>query len=232
LRDDLFSDCAPDATILLDACLTGLGDRNIADEIARKTAGRKILAPDSLMFFSKPVIQLRGNNPRVVSAVHGFAIFNAYECKSFSYPMRMATRYPYVKDESIQKDIQSIASSSILQNAWLDRFLNEDREDLGRQVAIIYNRLSQETKSMVIKKICENQEHPVNDNFGELFLREQPLHASVRSAFRSVFDELTHEVREYPTVTWAKLFLCIQNTAQVIQACFRTITCRQAIAPL
>jgi len=87
---------------------------------------------------------------------------------------------------------------------------------------------------MVAKKICENQDHPIdpNDNFGENFLLEHPLHTSVRSAFRSVFDELTHEVREYPAVKWAKLLLGIQNTFQVMQACFRTLTCRQAIAPL
>ncbi|MBS3904890.1 MAG: hypothetical protein KGZ39_06155 [Simkania sp.] len=116
LRDDLFSDCAPDATILLDACITGLGDRNIADEIARKTPGRKILAPGPSMYFSKPVIRVRGNEPRVVSAVHGFAIFNAYECKSFSYAERRPTQYPYVKDESLQGDILSIARSSLLRN--------------------------------------------------------------------------------------------------------------------
>ena len=67
---------------------------------------------------------------------------------------------------------------------------------------------------------------------GETFLREHPLHSNVRSAFRSVFDELTHEVREYPAVQWAKLFLGIQNVLQVIQAGFRNLTCRQAVAPL
>lgn len=85
LKEDLFLDCATDATILLDACITGLGDSNIADAIARKTPGRKILAPGTSMYFSKPIIQVRGSEPRVVSAVHGFAIFKAYECKSFSY---------------------------------------------------------------------------------------------------------------------------------------------------
>ena len=175
LRDDLFSDCAPDATILLDACITGLGDKNIADEIARKTPGRKILAPGPSMYFSKPVIQVKGNEPRVVSAVHGFAIFNAYECKSFSYAERRPTQYPYVKDKSLQTDILSIARSSILRNAWLDRFVGEDREDFGRQIISIYDQLSQETKAMVIKKICESQRHLAKAG-GETFLREHPLH--------------------------------------------------------
>lgn len=90
LREDLFSDCAPNATILLDACKTGLGDENIANEIARKTPGRTVLAPGRSLYFSKPVSRVSDRIPRVVAAVHGFAIFNAYTCKSFSYAARMA----------------------------------------------------------------------------------------------------------------------------------------------
>ncbi|MCP5507775.1 MAG: hypothetical protein H7A37_05700 [Chlamydiales bacterium] len=231
LRDDLFSDCAPDATILLDACFTGLGDKNIADEIARKTPGRKILAPGPSMYFSKPVVRVRKNQPQVVSAVHGFAIFNAYVCKSFSYAASKPTQYPYVKDKSLQKDITLIAHSSILRSAWFDRFVGEDREDFRNQIITIYNQLSQETKALVIKKICENQKL-LTQAEGETFLRNCPLDYNVRSAFRSIFDELTYEVREYSTVKWAKLFLSIQNVVEVIQAGFRTLTCRQAIAPI
>jgi|GEM_PF-3054670 len=248
LRDDLFSDCAPDAVILLDACNAGLGDRNIADEIARKTPGRKILAPGPSMYFSKPVIRVRGNEPRVVSAVHGFAIFNAYECKSFSHAETRPTQYPYIKDESLESDILSMVRSSIVRNAWLDRFIGEDREDFGRQIIAIYDQLSKKTKALVIKKICENhrhlgeggaetflREHPMRHlgkGGAEMFLREHPMHPNVRSAFRSIFNELTHEVREYPAVKWAKLFLGIQNILQVVQAAFRILTFRQAVAPL
>lgn len=232
LRDDLFSDCAPDATILLDACATGLGDRNIADEIARKTPGRKVLAPGPLMYFSKPVIQIRENIPSVVSAVHGFAVFNAYVCKSFLYSTRMPTQYPYIKDDALKGDILSIARSSILRNSWLDRFLNEERAALRDQIIATYNLLSQETKALVIKKICENRRPPIagDDNFGETFLLDHPLDADVLSAFRSVFNELTHEVREYPTVKWAKRLFCILNALQVMQACFRKLTYRPAIS--
>lgn len=104
---DLFADCAPDAAILLDACFTGHGDKNIADEIARKTPGRTVLAPGSSMYFSKPVIKTGNEGPKVVSAVHGFAIFNAYTCKSFSYRERMPSQY---SGESLQSDILSIYS--------------------------------------------------------------------------------------------------------------------------
>jgi len=103
LRDDLFEDIAPDATILLDACMTGLGDKNIADEIARKTPGRTVLAPGPSMYFSKPVISKKGNIPRVISAVHGFAIFNTYTCKSFCYDKKMPSQYPYVKDKPFRE---------------------------------------------------------------------------------------------------------------------------------
>lgn len=231
LRDDLFSDCATDATIFLDACNTGLGDKNIADEIARKTPGRKILAPGPTMFFSKPVIRVQKKEPRVVSAVHGRAIFNAYVCKSFCYPKKMATQFPFVKDESIPKDILAIANSPILRNVWLDRFVKEDREDLGQQIVAIYNRLSQETKSMVMNKICKKEKHPVNagDNFGETFLRNHPLHASVRSAFRSIFYELTNEMREDRAFKKAKRYFRILNRIEAIRACFRALARKPVI---
>jgi hypothetical protein len=85
LRNDLFSDCASDATILLDACFTGEGSGNIAEEIARKTPGRMVLAPGTSMYFSKPEIQIREEGPRVISAVHGTTILNTCACRSFSY---------------------------------------------------------------------------------------------------------------------------------------------------
>jgi hypothetical protein len=90
IREDLFEDVSPEGTILIDACMTGLGDNNIADEIARRTPGRTILAPGPSMFFSKPIIRFENHLPKVVSAVHGFAILRAYTCKVFSYQEKMA----------------------------------------------------------------------------------------------------------------------------------------------
>jgi len=232
LRDDLFDGCAPDATILLDACITGLGDRNIADEIARKTPGRTVLAPGPAMFFSKPVVQTKNNVPRVVSAVHGFAIFNAYTCKSFSYKEKMPSQYPYVKDESLQRDMFSIASFSVLQNSWLDAYLNEENKDHQHRVINIFDQLSEETKALVAKQVWKNNGSPLEhaDTFGENFLRAHPLHSNVRSAFRSVFNELIHEVRDYPGVSCAKALLCAKNTFQAINACARNLCCRPVVA--
>ena len=231
LRKDLFSDCADDATILLDACATGLGDRNIADEIARATPGRTILAAGPSMYFSKPVIQVRKNQPRVVSAVHGFAIFNAYTCKSFSYKTGQPSQYPYVKDRNLKNDIRSMAASSLVRNRWLDPFIKEDRNDFKQQILDSYNQLSEETKTMVIKKICENKS-TFNDADCEEFLTKHPLDSCVLSAFRSIFNELTHEVREYPSVKWIKLGLSILNMLQVAKEAFRSLVCRQPVAPL
>lgn len=224
LRDDLFEDTAPDATILLDACMTGLGDRNIADEIARKTPGRTVLAPGPSMYFSKPIIQTKNKVSKVVSAVHGFAIFNAYTCKTFSYKERMPSRFPYVKAESFQGDILSIASFPVLQNAWLDPYLNEKREDHRQKVISIFEGLSAETKALIIKQVVKNNgsSHIGNeDTFGETFLRANPLHESVRSAFRTVFNELIHEVRDAPLVGTAKRILLMQNIFQAIAIRFR-----------
>jgi len=126
----------------------------------------------------------------------------------------------------------SIASSSILRNAWLDRFLNEDREDLKQQIKTIYGRLSYETRVMVAKKICQHEAQSDDDaNSGYSFLQKHPLHPSVRLAFRSIFDELTHEVREYPEMKWIKLLLGIENMMEVMQVYFRILNKRQAIPP-
>ena len=197
LQEDLFSETASDATILLDACLTGLGDRNIADEIARKTPGRKILAPGPGLYFSKPVIRMTNNLPRVISAVHGLAFFKAYECKAFSYPQKMASRYPYVKDQFLPRDIRCIAQSSIF--PWLKGTVNENGVDPQR-VTKLPDRLSPETRTLILKKICENQNQSYDENAASTFLRENPLHASVRSAFRSIYNELIRETRECPAV--------------------------------
>lgn len=226
LQEDLFSECAPDATILLDACSTGMGDKNIADEIARKTPGRTVLAPGPSLYFSKPIIENKGQGPRVRSAVHGFAIFNAYTCKSFSYPQKMPSQYPYVKDTSLADDLFSIANFPLLQNAWLDRYIDENSETDKQQVIRIFEQLSAETKALITKKVEENN-RPLNElahGSGEGFLREHPLHTTVRSAFRTVLNELIYEVREYPGVSWVKVAFTVQNAFQAIAAWARSLS--------
>lgn len=225
LRDDLFEDVSLKGTILLDACITGLGDRNIADEIARKTPGRTILAPGPSMFFSKPVVQIKNHLPKVVSAVHGFAIFRAYTCKVFSYQEKKPSRYPYVKDESFQPDILRIVSFPRLQNSWLDSLVHEETEADRERVIGLFDRLSPATRALITHQIWENNGSPSDDKdtFGETFFRKNPLHATVRSAFRTVFYELIHEVRDYPAVSRAKILLCTYNVFQVIGAWFHNL---------
>ncbi|NDE82032.1 MAG: hypothetical protein EB051_00225 [Chlamydiia bacterium] len=233
LKEDLFADCADDATILLDACITGLGNRNIADEIARKTPGRKILAAGPSMFFSKPVIDLSGNEPRVVSAVHGPAIFYPYECKSFSYAEKRPSQYPYINDwflhYRLDDNLKLLSSCSILRNPWLDQFVTEDRQDLKKQILTVCGKLHSTTLNIVIRKICESR-GGISDIQGRAFLREHTLDPCVRSAFRSAFNELIDEVREYRGFELLKISIAIQNVWEVIQAGFATLTFRQALA--
>lgn len=229
LRDDLFEDFAPGATLLLDACLTGLGDRNIADEIARKTPGRTVLAPGPSLYFSKPVIRIQNQVPKVVSAVHGFAIFNAYTCKAFCYKEKMPSQYPYVKDESLYNDILCIASFPTLQNSWLDRYIDLEKAKDKQKVIEIFNKLSPETQNLVATEIWKNQGSPQESDFGRNFLRTHPLHETVRSAFRTVLNELIQEVRDYPAVRWAKILLYAQNIFQAVRAPFRRLCGQPAI---
>lgn len=211
LKDDLFEECAPDATIILDACLTGLGDKNIADEIARKTPGRTVFAAGPSLYFSKPVITTGAEGPKVVGLVHGFAVFNAYSAKSFSYTHKMPSQFPYVKDESLKKDIFAIAHFPELQNSWLDAYLDEDNPELRQKVIdLMFTHLSTETKDLILNKI--DKENP------EQFVRDNPLHATVRSACRSVLSELIYEVRDFPyIITLAKAHLLMKNVVQAIR---------------
>lgn len=239
LKEDLFADCANDATILLDACITGLGDRNIADEIARKTPGRTILAAGTSMFFSKPVIDLSGKEPKVVSAVHGPAIFYPYECKSFSYSEKRPSQYPYIHDwflhYCLDDNLKLLSSCSILRNPWLDQFVTEhmdprQRDAMGKQIRRVYSSLDRISRTIVIKKICESR-GGISYGEGDRFLWEHPLDPCVRSAFRSAFNELIDEVREYRGFQLLKISISLQNMWEVIQAGFRTLTFRQPLPP-
>ena len=219
LREDLFEECAPDATILLDACLTGMGDRNIADEIARKTPGRTVLAPGTFMYFSKPIVQKKPEGPRVAAAVHGFALVNAYTCKSFHYDKKMATRFPYVDDQALHDDLLAIADVPEIQNSWLDGYFDESSKEVQDRVVLLFRNLSKETRELIIKEIGQRSGGRIDAaKGGEQFLLSNPLHPTVRAAFRSVFNELLHEVREVPAVGWAKSYLFIRNCIQSVRA--------------
>lgn len=78
-----FQACAPDAAIILDACSTGAGDKSIAQVIAEKNPGKRVLAPGAPLFFSKPVFTTQNRVAKVDHVTHGFAIVNAYTSRDF-----------------------------------------------------------------------------------------------------------------------------------------------------
>lgn len=80
---DEFSACAEDADIILDACSTGAGDNSIGKLIGEKNPGKRVYAPGSALFFSKPVFKIRNGVTKVDHVTHGFAIVNAYTSKEF-----------------------------------------------------------------------------------------------------------------------------------------------------
>lgn len=82
-----FSDCAKDAVIILDACSTGMGENSIAESIAKKNAGKTVMAPGCDLFFSKPVFEQQEQAVKINHVVHGFAVFNAYTSKQFRFPI-------------------------------------------------------------------------------------------------------------------------------------------------
>lgn len=87
IKEDDFKACANDATIILDACSTGVGDSNIALEIAKNNRGKTVLAPGAPLFFSKPIFRKVKEKTFIDYVVHGFAIFKAYTSKKFCFPV-------------------------------------------------------------------------------------------------------------------------------------------------
>lgn len=85
VKEDEFKNCAKDAVIILDACSAGAGKNSIADEIAKKNPGKRVIAPGTSLFFSKPIITQKGGKSLIEHVVHGFAVFNAYTSKQFKY---------------------------------------------------------------------------------------------------------------------------------------------------
>lgn len=99
-----FKNCAEDAVIILDACSCGVGKNSIAEKIAKNNPGKKVMAPGTALFYSKPVFKKCNGETVVNDVVHGFAIVNAYTSKKF--------RYELSKEQQSQKTtLQDIAAS-------------------------------------------------------------------------------------------------------------------------
>jgi|GEM_PF-2151812 len=78
-----FSACSSDAAIILDACLTGAGDNNIAERIAECNPGKRVFAPATPLFFSKPLFKVKQGVAEVDHVTYGPAIVNAYTARKF-----------------------------------------------------------------------------------------------------------------------------------------------------
>ena len=85
VQENEFRDCAPDAAIILDACSVGQGNKSIAETIAQKNPGKKVFAPGTSLFFSKPIIYEKDRQPSLEHVVHGFAIVRAYTSRTFRF---------------------------------------------------------------------------------------------------------------------------------------------------
>jgi hypothetical protein len=158
---------------------------------------------------------------------------NAYTRKSFSYSEEMPSQYPYVKDNSFYNDILRIAKAPLLQNSWLDSYVEEGNPSQQNTVIETFNHLSLATRDLIKREIWKNCGSPDNaeaESFGEQFLQANPVHKNVRLAFRTVFEELVREVRDYPVVSWAKVTLYAQNIFQVLGSWFRNLQGYPAIA--
>ena len=86
VEDDQFAPCAPDAAIIIDACSTGAGPESIARKIAQKNPGKRVFAPASLLYFSRPSFRKRDGATTVDHVTHGFAIVNAHTSRQFHFP--------------------------------------------------------------------------------------------------------------------------------------------------
>lgn len=78
-----FQACADDAAIIIDACSAGEGDKNIAEAIANANPGKKVFAPSTDLFFSKPIFTKNNDSTSVSEVVHGPGLFKAHTAKKF-----------------------------------------------------------------------------------------------------------------------------------------------------
>ena len=85
VENDEFNACAPDATIILDACSTGAGRESIAREIAQRNHGKRVFAPAAPLFFSRPSFKERKGAVEVDHITHGFAVVNAFTSRRFLF---------------------------------------------------------------------------------------------------------------------------------------------------
>lgn len=86
VKEDEFSPCAPDADIIIDACSTGTGRESIAREIAYKNRGKRVFAPATPLYFSRPRFKRGQECVTVDHVTHGFAIVNANTSRQFHFP--------------------------------------------------------------------------------------------------------------------------------------------------
>ncbi len=195
LQDAAFESCAPDASIILDACGTGLGHRNIADEIARKNPGKTVFAPGPSLAFSKPVISTASGIPKIEHVVHGFALVNAYSCNKFHYAQAVPTPPSFTKDEHLMQDALNLLTFGIVRSSCLDSFIDFTSEEEKNNVLETYKSLSQETRTLIKYQIWKNNGEPLDrgDDFGGDFLKANPLDKTVLSAFRKICNELKED---------------------------------------
>ncbi len=194
LEENGFKYCAPNATIIIDGCETGRGHHNIADDMARKNPGKTVFAPGPSLFFSKPVISTTSCSPKIEHVVHGFAILNAYSFKRFHYAQTMPPQLPYTKDETLLSDTLKLLELQIRGTHWSEPSLDLNSEK--DKVINLFQSLSHETETLIKHQIWKNHREPLDrgDDFGGDFLRANPLHETVLSAFNTVGNDMKEDL--------------------------------------
>lgn len=221
LQNAMFEDCAHDAAIILDACSTGRGTSNIANEMAKKNPGKTVFAPGPPLFFSKPVISTASGAPKIEHVVHGFAIFNAYSFKRFHYPHAMPVRQPFTKVEHLFDDLFKFFKSPLLYSSRFASFPAFKSEGEKNNIRAIFQSLSPETQALIKHQVWKNNGEPLDrgDDFGGDFLKANPLHETVLSAFREVYADLKEDLFDYDSSFFNyKIYFYMIDTMSMLAA--------------
>jgi hypothetical protein len=221
LQERLFEHCAEDATIILDACSTGEGNHNIADEIARSNPKKTVLAPGHSLYFSKPVISTENGSPKIDHVVHGFALVNAYSFKKFRHDATKCSQPLYTKDANLFDDFFQFSSSLSLATSRFDRFINLVSNEQKKKVLDTFNSLSLETQTLIKYQVWKNHGEPLDrgHDFGGDFLKANPTDKTVYEAFRTVFADLKEDLfnTDLTNLTLIKILLWAAEEFLVIK---------------
>lgn len=130
---------------------------------------------------------------------------NAYTFKQFHYTEAQPAQIPYTKDNNLPIDLGKLLPERHLCISRFDAFIDRNSAALKQRTLDVFQSLSNETQELVKQQVWKNAGSPLDRgvDFGGEFIRANPLHESVLSAFRSVVEDMKNDGVDCPDTSLA-----------------------------